>query len=317
MNTKEGTKKNVPIVIRTNIVLCMLALMIAFCSCSSQPKVNTEDMEEYKILYELVGGMNDPDNPATYTSASLPITLKNPTKQGCVFQGWLSEALGIKTFTKDVVIPVGTSGDFILYAIWEDDDPTTPDEVVVPEPEKQMIYDFAELNDEDFPRGITTTNQIINKYRDIRELYIHYRREYNVASLVLQFDQIEVFSVNMEPGTFSFYNEDLVTGYYSMSEKDKEVSFEIEGVTIYDAAAKLPRNLKIGQSTKAQVIAAYPEKDPDSYISEKYDLISYVYAFFDEDGNMYEGNSSGPVRYHFDEDGVLEHFEVWWWFSGD
>ena len=301
-------------------VICIFASMLAFCSCSSQPAANTEDMEEYKILYELVGGMNDSDNPATYTSQSLPITLKNPTKQGFVFQGWLSEALGIKTITKDVVIPVGTSGDFILYAIWEDDDPATPDEVVVPEPEKQMIYDFAELNDEDFPRGIWTTNQIINKYGVIRELYIHYRREYHVGSLVLQLDQFELLSANEPADIFSFYNEDVVTGYYPMSENDKEVSFEIEGVTIYDTAAKLPRNLKIGQSTKAQVIAAYPEKDPDSsYIDQEYgyDSIMYVYAFFDEDGNMYEGNNSGPLYYFFDKNGVLEHVEVFWWFSGE
>jgi uncharacterized repeat protein (TIGR02543 family) len=58
----------------------------------------------YNIVYELDGGTNHPDNPATYTVDD-SIVLKTPTKEGFRFTGWVGDSIivkgsmGDKTFT--------------------------------------------------------------------------------------------------------------------------------------------------------------------------------------------------------------------------
>ena len=42
----------------------------------------------YEISYELFGGKNSEDNPATFTVEDGYITLSDPTKEGYIFEGW-------------------------------------------------------------------------------------------------------------------------------------------------------------------------------------------------------------------------------------
>gem|GEM_PF-6356394 len=61
--------------------------------------------EIYEIRYELNGGTNHPDNPASYTSEELPIFLQDPEKNGHDFAGWQegnmisADCAGDMTFT--------------------------------------------------------------------------------------------------------------------------------------------------------------------------------------------------------------------------
>ena len=302
------------------IVLSIFVIIIAFCGCSEQLESARESMTEYKIYYELDGGVNHPGNPSKYVSSDLPITIIDPIKTGCIFEGWVSEALGKGSTFKNAIILAGTSGDISMSANWRNDGSSTSGVVVAPESNKQIVYDFAEFDEEDFPRGMWTTNQILCKYGERGEIKIHYIYEYRIATVIIELNDIKIISGNiLEPALFSFYNDFVETGYYSMEEKDKEVSFEVGGLTIHDSAIKLPRNIVIGKSTKEQVIAAYPEETPYSLKNEEfgYDLINYVYAFFDEDGNILEDSNGGPVSYYFDENELLTYIEVFWWFSGE
>ncbi len=73
------------------------------------------DIEYYTITYVLNGGENHKDNPETYTILD-KITLKNPTKEGFTFKGWLTDPDNSKSVV--TVINPGNSGDKILYAWW-------------------------------------------------------------------------------------------------------------------------------------------------------------------------------------------------------
>ena len=70
----------------------------------------------YKITYHLNGGVNNPDNPATFNFDSIT-TLKEPTREGFVFVGWFDKL----TYTSEIKNFPRTdyySRDFDLYAHW-------------------------------------------------------------------------------------------------------------------------------------------------------------------------------------------------------
>ena len=72
---------------------------------------------EYSITYNLDGGTNSTENPVTYDATNLPITLREPTKNGWTFLGWTSDA--DSTPNKNVSIAVGTTGNLTFNAHWK------------------------------------------------------------------------------------------------------------------------------------------------------------------------------------------------------
>ncbi len=105
------------------LLLAAIALCTGFFAC----KVATGGgeggkIESYTITYELYGGTNAPENPASYNVETETITLKDPVKTGYTFEGWYKDV----EFTDEITeIPQGTTGDITLYAKWI--------EIIVPE----------------------------------------------------------------------------------------------------------------------------------------------------------------------------------------
>lgn len=68
----------------------------------------------YGITYNLNGGTNNKNNPATY-NINTEVVFKNPTKDGYTFDGWYSD----KELTKKITnIPKGNTGTKTVYAKW-------------------------------------------------------------------------------------------------------------------------------------------------------------------------------------------------------
>ena len=67
----------------------------------------------WTISYTLDGGVNDDGNPDIYTSADLPITLEDATREGYTFAGWTNESGVVVT-----AIAEGTTGDLAFGATW-------------------------------------------------------------------------------------------------------------------------------------------------------------------------------------------------------
>ena len=72
----------------------------------------------YTITYNLNGGTNHEDNPASYNIETATITLQTPTYPGHTFIGWYANS----ACTGDAVtsIPVGSTGDKAYWAKWEE-----------------------------------------------------------------------------------------------------------------------------------------------------------------------------------------------------
>ena len=76
----------------------------------------------YLIVYEgTTGATLSAANPANYTSSDTAITLNNPTKEGCTFDGWTCAELGITEPVQSAVIPEGMSGALTFIANWSED----------------------------------------------------------------------------------------------------------------------------------------------------------------------------------------------------
>ena len=73
-------------------------------------------INNYKITYNLDNGVNNKDNPDTYTIND-EVVLKNPTKEGSEFLGW---SIGdSENISKNVTITKGSTGDFTFTAHWK------------------------------------------------------------------------------------------------------------------------------------------------------------------------------------------------------
>ena len=73
-------------------------------------------VKNYTITYQLNGGKNNKNNPASYTKSSATITLKNPTRTGYKFLGWYTNSKCTKKATQ---IKKGSTGNKTFYAKWE------------------------------------------------------------------------------------------------------------------------------------------------------------------------------------------------------
>lgn len=83
--------------------------IISVKTIKGEYKAKVRVYSKYKIQYLLNGGILSQYSPSEY---STPITLKNPTKSGCLFKGWYTGAGYKKKVTKL------REGDVKLYARW-------------------------------------------------------------------------------------------------------------------------------------------------------------------------------------------------------
>ena len=183
------------------------------------------------------------------------------------------------------------------------------------------VFDFAEFNEVDFPRGIWTVNQLIDKYGSPNELRINHLQHYGVAYVVMECENIRISFEYTDESVFSFFNNssESDTWYYPLAENDKNLELEIGTIEIADENIVLPRDLRIGRSTKTEVMKAYGEEDFSRAQNEAAPIM-YLYAFLDENGDVIEhlySSHVGCVHYNFGESKTLESVEIWWWTTGD
>ena len=111
----------------------------------------------YAITYDLAGGTEAAENPATYTTEDT-ITLTAPTREGYTFDGWTGT--GLEEPTVEVTIEPGTGGDRSYTAEWSPieysieynrafNNPNNPvsyniesDEIILEQPTREK-YEFA------------------------------------------------------------------------------------------------------------------------------------------------------------------------------
>lgn len=72
-------------------------------------------LNTYEIIYNLNGGTNNKNNPATYTIESDTVTLETPARTAYLFAGWFTD----RDFTDEITeIAAGSFGNKTIYAKW-------------------------------------------------------------------------------------------------------------------------------------------------------------------------------------------------------
>ena len=89
-------------------------------------------INSYDITYELAGGVNDSENPASYTIESGLITLKDPTREGYTFLGWYNGEQLVTTIDSNTLENITLTAKWKITTAHEGsvDDPYSVDDAL-------------------------------------------------------------------------------------------------------------------------------------------------------------------------------------------
>ena len=180
------------------------------------------------------------------------------------------------------------------------------------------LPDPVALTTDCFPRGKWTINQLIEEYgypENIiawSELYsghrtVHINITYKYMDIIFRPFPISKFSFYSEgEGVSAFESEE-----YELDEIDKNLELDVFVINLFDAGLTFPHDIKIGQSTKSQILAAHPDDDYDT----NKNAVSYLYGFCDENGALQKQNPIwyGNVSYEFNESDILQAVSITWY----
>jgi len=197
----------------------------------------------------------------------------------------------------------------------------------------KSVFDFEiVLEMEDFPYGTTTINQLISKFGAVEYVEGRYYAGYETGIVYVEAEIGELtFSFSGKiANDFSFSEEaalkapndgewpDDYDNSYRLNENDRNIELNVQAVRIKNEKYKLPFGLKIGQSSMADIIAAYGEKPVAEYRNEElgYDAIIYSYAFMDQSrGQSTILDEIGGVTYSIDRNDVLVEVSIDYWYD--
>ncbi|MFS3127801.1 DUF2341 domain-containing protein [Nocardioides sp. Bht2] len=89
---------------------------IATGSTGDRDYTATWERIDYRVSYDLDGGLLETSNPRSYHVESESFTLANPTRGGYEFLGWVGHELTEPT--RSVTVPTGSVGDRSYTAVW-------------------------------------------------------------------------------------------------------------------------------------------------------------------------------------------------------
>ena len=200
------------------------------------------------------------------------------------------------------------------------------------DPQNSIIFDFDIFSEDIFPRGFMTVNQLIDIYGKPERTGASNHSGY--VMIFVEYKNMLITFVPEHMSTFSFYDDALKDEYveegrsFELNEEDKNIELDIMSVRIISANILLPHGLRVGESTRKQVLDVYPidagyqERDEwemeDGSIAQ-IDWLFFYYGFRNEKGELpvlnariSDGIFFGEVMYSFDENEILKFVEITW-----
>lgn len=192
-----------------------------------------------------------------------------------------------------------------------------------------IVFDFAELSEEDFPRGTWTINQLVKKYGALESATAKYWAVLGYQEVIVEavFKDIFIQFWPVDVSGFSFRDKveepvrDPVSEDFKLNEGDKNIELEIQQSIFYDTNLEFSHGIRIGQSTKAEILSAYPEGTTYPYYGPSGEgdgkITNTIWVYYgsrDESGNLpkFQEPIGTSISYNLDEAGVLQSVEIVW-----
>ena len=185
--------------------------------------------------------------------------------------------------------------------------------------EDATIFDFADLPEADFIRGVWTVNQLIARYGAPESVKGNYFPGYDIVFTNVWLDDVYVAFWLRSAEDFSFYDDSLgENGFeaYDLGESDMDFELEVFALSFAKDTVEFPHGIRIGESTRPQIVEAYGEEPCFVFMEEPghVDQIDYRYCFYDEQGEPeILGFGPGRIAFLFDENDVLSGAQVEYW----
>ena len=215
-------------------------------------------------------------------------------------------------------VPISTEFDSIdVNEEPNNEEPEMEEEIAVsPYEENPTIFDFSVLPEDDFPRGEWTINELIKKYGNPEEM-IGTKQWNGGVHVRIHFATLSVYFVRKPVEYFSFHEHADESGDYELDESDKDIPLYIVALQMFDPSVQFPNGIKIGLTTKSQVVAAYQEESASQNKMDWIDLLVYKYTFYDEKGVLptdIDERDVGEITFIFDENEVLSKVAIGWFY---
>lgn len=226
----------------------------------------------YDIIYELDGGINDENNPTTYTVETPTIEFAAPSKTGYTFNGWYAE----KDFSGDSVteLPQSSYGNVTLYAKW------TANKYTITYLDTKLITDVTDatkVNSSSSCLSVATKNEPTSIYAIVGEngkhaIYCAKSYSYNRSFIIT--------IVNLSVGKTLKARTTCSASGYSKVEFYASVGDVIEIVIEKDSSSSSDAYVYFEGFTVKTAATALVYAKGETYVQsvtydKKYDLINY------------------------------------------
>ena len=171
------------------------------------------------------------------------------------------------------------------------------------------VFDYNEFQKDKLVYGQYSINQLVQRFGAPVKAY-GYSAEIFGAGVSMEYPGFTLSMYALD-GTLSF---DGAGGgpdeEFPLTAQDKTLPMNIISQQVTDPAFPLSRGLKIGTSTRQDVLAAYPP-DGGAYVDDS--VLVYNYIWFDEFDQYKDGNALIPsLAYRFGSDGILASVSFGW-----
>ena len=266
-------------------------------------------LNTYEIIYNLNGGTNNKNNPATYTIESDTVTLVTPARMAYSFAGWFAD----RDFTDEITeIAAGSFGNKTVYAKWTPvvydiiyeldggtNDENNPTTYTVETPTIEFFapsktgYTFNGWYAEKDFSGDSVTELPQGSYGDII-LYAKWTaNKYTITYLDTKLitDATDATTVNSSSSCLSVTTENEPTSIYAIVGENGKHAVYYANSDLFDRFFITIVNLSTGKTLKGRTTCSSSSYNKVEFYASAGDVIEII---------IEKNNSSSDVRIYFE-----------------
>ena len=162
--------------------------------------------------------------------------------------------------------------------------------------DEHSVFDVSSF--ENLPFGTMSVNQVAAKYGTPDGATVSYTDGDPIANVMISYANVAIVFSGMDVSKFSSIGKTAGgAGMFELNAKDKDLQLEVSYIMIGGpGGGSLPKGLKMGESKKSDVVAAYGNNPIYEYSDSNVGLLTYDHTL---------AGSTGQVSFYFDSNELL------------